>query len=144
MKLKTITSILFVLELADGRYIRKVRNDLRTNRGAIKWAVSKTLRRCQPNFEDYEDCLIRWGDCDDLRDDYFECLYENGEVDTYSACDLSSTNVAQIAIEERAGAYSSNNTTSNFDTDMFAHLSEANPQENILFSPLSGTFVFHK
>ena len=125
MKLNLIVSGLLALEV-DSKFIRGAK--IRKRQG-----VDKALRRCYPVFLEYEECLMSayyQYDCDDLRNDYFECMDEDS--DSNANCDSSYFMSTSQTVER--------NNLSNFGTELFTQLCLANPRSNILVSPLSGKF----
>lgn len=138
MKLGLILSTLAVLQI-DGRTIRGAK------RGKRKRGIAGTLRRCYPSFTEYEECLMDMEECEDLRDEYFECLYAYDEGDAYlDGCDLSLTSSTTKTTDGKRSTLNSasNVTSSSFGTEMFVELCKANPSSNVLFSPLSGELYF--
>ena len=132
MKLNRIVSVLLIFEMADGRTVRGAK------RGKRKRGIVRTMRRCYAAFVDYENCLIDMDDCEDLRDDYFECMYTTEEEDAYLDCNLSSTETTENPREDKSVSSTSGAlTSSSFGTQMFEELCKENAG-NVLFSPLSG------
>ena len=129
MELKLILSALLALEVAS-KSIRGAKRATRKRRG-----VDKALKRCYPIFLEYEDCLMSayyQYDCEDLRNDFFECMAE--ESDFNMNCGMPYSTNASQTIEQKSSSSSS------FGTEMFVQLCLANPRSNVLFSPLSGKF----
>ena len=84
-------------------------------------------------------------ECEDLRDEYFECLYEYDEGDAHiDGCGVSLTSSATKLNDGKRSTMNSasNVTSSSFGTEMFVELCKANPSSNVLFSPLSGELYF--
>jgi hypothetical protein len=126
MKLRLIISTLLALEVSEGRTIRGAK---RTKRKA---SVVGALKRCYTRFTDFEECLMIMDDCEDLRDEYFNCMCGDCDPSLISSTEHS-------AAEERTAFLPSGNVTlSSFGTEMFIELCKTNPGSNVLFSPLSG------
>ena len=135
MKLRLIIPTLLALEAADGRTVRGARRQGR------KRGIVRAMRRCYDAFVGYEECLIDADDCEDLRNDYFDCMYTTEEGDVYLDCSSSSTSTAEKDKEDRSVlSTSSTVTSSSFGTQMFEELCKEN-SGNVLFSPLSGELV---
>jgi hypothetical protein len=126
MKLRLIISTLLALEATEGRTIRGAKQTKR------KASVVGALKRCYTRFTDFEECLMIMDDCEDLRDEYFNCMCEDCDPSLISSAEHSAS------IERTAFLPSGNVTSSSFGTEMFIELCKTNPGSNVLFSPLSG------
>jgi hypothetical protein len=127
---------LLALEIVAGRTIRGAKKDTRAQgfRGAV--------RKCNSFFADLEECLRTEASdcrscCRQLHKDYFNCLYENEDLEKERGCDVAEA-------EERNAVVmaSSNVNSSSFGTQLFSEVcNEGNPGTNVLVSPLSGKML---